>query len=179
MNDPVLRYLPFFKVEYPSKVSKQITILNLLNHSSGLSDPSELIFIRWIHHDGAGLYGSNTIKTGLIGSVEDAAKLVSAYLKGGELNGQRIITKESIAIMTNEGQIKAKNEDSLNYHRQGLCWQIYGKDGRWVLTHDGGGPGFRTKIQLYPDENLGFVLFANDDTFETWKIINLAATLKW
>jgi D-alanyl-D-alanine carboxypeptidase len=291
LNDPVVRHLPFFKVDYPSQTSKEITILNLLNHSSGLPDPSAFTFMNWIHHDGeppvnqtdfikkvlpdysmlkfepgdraeysnigymvlgaiiekvtgityedyirqnilqplgmnhtdflymnamepdeAGgahpifnwmtpllpfvggsyireldgghiwmerVYTDQTPSTALIGSVTDAAILVTAYLNGGVLNGQRILSQESITAMTYEGQIKAKNEDSLNYRRQGIGWQIYRKSGRWVLTHDGGGPGFSTKIQLYPDENLGFVLFTNDATCETWKIINLAATLKW
>jgi len=291
LNDPVVRYLPFFEVEYPSDTSTQVTILNLLNHTSGLPDPSIFTLIRWIHHDGdppinqtdlvkkvlpdysklkfepgdhseysnigymvlgaiiekitgmtyedyirqnilqplgmnhtdflytkvmeldeaAGahptfnwmtpllpimavsyvrdldwghlwmerVYTDQTPSTGLIGSVSDAARLVTAYLNGGVLNGHRILSQESISAMTYEGQVKAKNEDSLNYRRQGIGWQIYGKSGRWVLTHDGGGPGFSTKIQLYPDEHLGFVLFTNDATCETWKIINLAATLKW
>jgi CubicO group peptidase (beta-lactamase class C family) len=291
LNDPVVRHLPFFKVEYPSQTSKEITILNLINHSSGLPDPSAFTFMNWIHHDGepsvnqtdfikkvlpnysklkfepgdhaeysnigymvlgaiiekatgiayedyirqnilcplgmnqtdflyleamepdeaAGahpilnwmtpllpfvggsyirelegghiwmerVYTDQTPSTGLIGSVTDAAKLVAAYMNGGVFNEQRILSQESIRTMTYEGQIKAKNEDSLNYRRQGIGWQIYGKSGRWVLTHDGGGPGFSTKIQLYPDENLGFVLFTNDATCEAWKIINLAGTLKW
>lgn len=291
LNDPVVRHLPFFKVKYPSETNKEVTILNLLNHSSGLPDPSGFTLISWIHHDGeppvnqtdfikevlpdysklkfepgdhaeysnigymvlgaiiekvtgiayedyirqnilrplgmnhtdflymkamepdvaggahpiftlmtpllpfvAGsyireldrrhiwmerVYTDQTPPTGLIGSATDAARLVAAYLNGGALNGQRILSQESITTMTYEGQIKAKNEDSLNYRRQGIGWQIYGKSGRWVLTHDGGGPGFSTKIQLYPDENLGFVLFTNDVTCETWKIVNLAGTLKW
>lgn len=291
LNDPVVRHLPFFEVKYPSDTSKQVTILNLLNHTSGLPDPSLFTFIRWIHHDGdppinqtelvkkvlpdysklkfepgdhseysnigymvlgaiiekvtgityedyirqnilrplgmnhtdflytkimeldeaAGahptfnlmtpllpimaisyirgldwghlwmerVYTDQTPSTGLIGSVSDAARLASAYLNGGVLSGQRILSQESITTMTYESQVKAKNEDSLNYRRQGIGWQIYRKSGRWVLTHDGGGPGFSTKIQLYPDEHLGFVLFTNDATCETWKIVNLAGTLKW
>ncbi len=291
LNDPVVRYLPFFGVKYPSDTSKQVTILNLLNHTSGLPDPSLFTLIRWIHHDGdppinqtdlvkkvlpdysklkfepgdhseysnigymvlgaiiekitgmtyedyirqnilqplgmnhtdflytkvmepdeaAGahptfnlmtpllpliaasyirdidwghlwmerVYTDQTPSTGLIGSVSDAARLVTAYLNGGVFNGRRILSQESITTMTYGWQVKAKNEDSLNYRRQGIGWQIYGKSGRWVLTHDGGGPGFSTKIQLYPDEHLGFVLFTNDATCEPWKIINLAATLKW
>jgi CubicO group peptidase (beta-lactamase class C family) len=291
LNDPVVMHLPFFEVEYPSDSSKEVTILNLLNHTSGLPDPSAFTFINWIHHDGeppvnqtdfikkvlpdysklkfepgdhaeysnigymvlgaiiekvsgityenyirhkilkplgmrytdflymkktkrfeaAGahpifdwitvllpfvglsyireldwshlwmerVYTDQTPSSGLIGSVEDAAKLVSAYLNGGELNGNRILKQESITTMTYEGQIKAKNEDSTNYHRQGICWQIYGNASRWVLTYDGGGPGFSTKIQLYPDEKIGFVLFTNDVTCEPWKLINLAVTLKW
>lgn len=291
LNDPVVRHLPFFKVEYPSKTSKEITILNLLNHSSGLPDPSALTLVSWIHHEGepsvnqtdlvkkvlpdystlkfepgdhakysnlgymvlgaiiekvtgiayedyirqnilrplemnhtdflytkamepdvaggahplsdlmapllpfvAGsyireldrshiwmerVYTDQTPSTGLIGSATDAARLVTAYLNGGVLDGQRILSQESISAMTYEGQIRAKNEDTLNYRRQGIGWQIYGKSGRWVLTHEGGGPGFSTKIQLYPDEKLGFVLFTNDATCEAWKIVNLASTLKW
>jgi D-alanyl-D-alanine carboxypeptidase len=291
LNDPVVRYLPFFEVAYPSETSKEVTILNLLNHSSGLPDPSAFTFMNWIHHDGeppvnqtnfikevlpdysklkfepgdhaeysnigymvlgaiiekvtgityedyirqnilqplgmnhtdffytnimepdeaAGahpifnlmspllpffggsyireldcghiwmerVYTDQTPSTALIGSATDAAKLVTAYLNGGVFDGQRILSQESIATMTYKGQIKAKNEDSLNYRRQGIGWQIYSKSGRWILTHDGGGPGFSTKIQLYPDENLGFVLFTNDVTCETWKILNLAATLNW
>lgn len=291
LNDPVVRHLPFFEVKYPSDTSKQVTILNLLNHTSGLPDPSLFTFIRWIHHDGdppinqtdlvkkvlpdysklkfepgdhseysnigymvlgaiiekvtgityedyirqnilrplgmnhtdflytkvmeldeaAGahptfnlmtpllpiiavsyirgldwghlwmerVYTDQTPSTGLIGSVSDAARLAAAYLNGGVLSGQRIVSQESITTMTYEWQVKAKNEDSLNYRRQGIGWQIYRKSARWVLTHDGGGPGFSTKIQLYPDEHLGFVLFTNDATCEAWKIVNLAGTLKW
>jgi CubicO group peptidase (beta-lactamase class C family) len=291
LNDPVVRHLPFFEVKYPSDTSKRVTILNLLNHTSGLPDPSMFTFIRWIHHDedppvnqtdfirkvlpdysklkfepgdhaeysnigymvlgaviekvtgttyedyvrqnilqplgmnhtdflytketesdeAAGthptfnlmtpilclmggsyirelhwshlwmkrVYTDQTPSSGLIGSAIDAARLAAAYLNGGALDGRRILSQESITTMTFEGQIKAKNEDSLNYHRQRICWQIYGKSGRWVLTHDGGGPGFYAKIQLYPDEHLGFVVFTNDATCEVWKIVNLAGTLKW
>jgi CubicO group peptidase (beta-lactamase class C family) len=291
LGDPVIRYLPFFRVEYPADTSREITIFNLLNHTSGLQDPSGVTLLGWIHHDGepsvnqtelikrvlpeysrlgfepgdhaeyanlgymvlgaiiekitgmtyedyvrdnillplgmtrsdflytesmkpdeaagahrtfhlwtpmlfciAGsyvreidwnhlwmerVYTDQTPSTALIGSVTDAARLVAAYLNGGVLNGHRILSQQSIAQMTYEGQIRAEHEDSLDYRRQGLCWQIFGKSGRWVITHDGGGPGFSTKIQLYPDEHLGFVLFTNDATSENWKIINLAATLKW
>ena len=291
LNDPVARHLPFFKAKSPSDTSKQITILHLLNHTSGLPDPSGFTFMRWIHHENeppmnqtdflknvlpdyselkfepgdhaeysnigymvlgaiiekitgmsyedyirqnilqpldmmqtdfvytkamepdvaAGahptftlmsalfpfvgwsyirevdwshlwmerVYTDQTPSTALIGPVTDAAKLVAAYLNDGELNGKRILTKESISTMTYEGHIKAKNEDSLNYKRQGVCWQIYGKSGRWVVTHDGGGPGFRTKIQLYPDDKLGIVVFTNDVTCEVSKILSLAGTVSW
>ncbi|HVO74950.1 MAG TPA: serine hydrolase domain-containing protein [Ignavibacteriaceae bacterium] len=290
LDDQVIQYLPFFKVQYPSRNSKTITIRNLLNHSSGLPDPG-LDIMTWIHHDweppfnqtelvkyvlpkysdllfepgtqtsytnigymllgaviekitggsyedyirqnilqplgmnqtdflyteamkneAAGshpvnnpltplmplildmsyvrgidddhiwlkrVYTHQTPSTGLIGSVSDAALLAAAYLNGGELNGKRILSGESVYSMTHDSQIKVNNGDSLNYPRQGLGWRIYAGNKRWVITHDGGGIGFATKIQLYPDENLGFVLFANDVTCETWKIINLAATLQW
>lgn len=291
LNDPVLRYLPFFEVKYPSDTSRQVTILNLLNHTSGLPDPSAFTFVSWVHHDedppvnqgdfikkvlpdysklkfepgdhseysnigymvlgaiiekvtgmayedyirqnilqplgmnhtdflymeetkseeAAGshptinlmtpllyvmapsyirethwshlwmkrVYTDQTPPTGLIGSATDAGRLVAAYLNGGELDGRRILSQESMATMTYRWQVSSKNDDSLNYRRQGIGWQIYGQSGRRVLTHDGGGPGFSTKIQLYPDEHLGFVLFTNDVTSDTWQIVKLAGTVKW
>lgn len=291
LTDPVVRYLPFFKVEYPSEKSKAVTILNLLNHSSGLPVPSGLVLMTWIHHDdeaslnqtelvkkvlpdysrlnfepgtrseytnlgymvlgaiiesasgisyedyirenilrplgmnhtdfvytaamegeeAAGshplwnimtpflpivaasyirevkgghlwmerVYTDETPPSGLIGSVSDAAKLVAAYLNGGAFNGHRILSEQSVALMTHEGQIKDPVEDSLDYRRQGIGWQIYGKSGRWVVTHDGGGPGFSTKLQLYPEEHLGFILFTNDVTCEPWRIVGLASFLSW
>jgi CubicO group peptidase (beta-lactamase class C family) len=291
LTDPVIQHLPFFDVEYPSENSKKVTILNLLNHTSGLPDPSALTLMSWIHHhreaalnqtdfvkkvlpdysklrfepgaraeysnlgymvlgaiiesaagtsyedyirrhilrplrmnntdfvytlateseEAAGshplwnvltpllpfiaasyirevadghiwmerVYTDQTPPSGLIGSVTDASRLVAAYLNGGLLDGQRILSEESVAVMTREGQINGRSDDSLNYRRQGIGWQVYGNAGRWVLTHDGGGPGFSTKIQLYPDEHLGFVLFTNDATCEVWKIVRLASFLKW
>jgi D-alanyl-D-alanine carboxypeptidase len=291
LSDPVIHHLPFFEVEYPRQESKVITILNLLNHSSGLPDPSALTLMSWIHHHGetslnqtdfvrnvlpdysrlrfepgeraeysnlgymvlgaiiesaAGIsyedyirlnilqplgmnhtdfvytrsmepdeaagshplwnimtpllplvaasyirelegahiwmervYTDQTPPSGLIGSVTDAARLVAAYLNGGVLDGHRILSEKSVALMTYDGQIKDSMEDSSDFRRQGIGWQIFGRTGRRVLTHDGGGPGFSTKIQLYPDEHLGFVLFTNDATIEPWKIMRLASQLKW
>lgn len=291
INDPVTKYLSFFKVQYPSDSCKEITILNLLNHTSGLPDLGFRL-INMIHHEdeppvnqtelikellpdfselefapGEGyaytnigymllgaviekitgityedyirenilqplemdrtdfiyteamkndeaagahplwsaygpflrlligsyireyedgdlwferVYTDQTPSTGLIGPVTDAAHLAIAYLNKGEYNGKRILSEESVAKMTYEEYIKKIDEDSLSKKRQGLGWQIYGKPGeRWVVTHEGGGPGFRTRMQLYPDEKLGIILFTNDVTCELWKIVNLAGTIKW
>ena len=152
---------------------------NLMTPLLYIMAPSYIRETHWSHLWMKRVYTDQTPPTGLIGSATDAARLVAAYLNGGELDGRRILSEELMATMTYRRQVGSKNDDSLNYRRQGIGWQIYGKSGRWVLTHDGGGPGFSTKIQLYPEEHLGFVLFTNDATSETWKIVNLAGTLKW
>ncbi|MBT8260674.1 MAG: beta-lactamase family protein [Flavobacteriaceae bacterium] len=51
LEDAVSKYLPFFKVNYPSDKNTIITIKHLLNHSSGLPDASGLKLAKWIHHD--------------------------------------------------------------------------------------------------------------------------------
>jgi D-alanyl-D-alanine carboxypeptidase len=292
LDDPVIQYLPFFKVKYPSASSKVITIRNLLNHSSGLPD-AQLDLVKWVHYEGEppvqqtalvekilpkysklgfepGSYskytnigymvlgaiiekvsgttyedyvrqnilipldmnhtdfvytpamepyeaaGSNpafnintlmiplvrgkvvresfqhhiwlnrfytdqTPPSGLIGPVTDASRLVMAYLNKGELNGKRILTRESIDKMTHEGYSTLKNEDTASTFRQGLGWQTWTQSGQLVIRHDGGGLGFFTIMQLFPDENLGFVIFTNDvsNRKKVDKIVKLAASLKW
>jgi CubicO group peptidase (beta-lactamase class C family) len=39
LDDAAVKHLPFFKVQYPSEESEQVTIWHLLNHSSGLANP--------------------------------------------------------------------------------------------------------------------------------------------
>jgi CubicO group peptidase (beta-lactamase class C family) len=51
IDDPVIDYLPWFEVEYPSETSKTITIRHLLTHSSGLRQNVPELF-KWIHFDG-------------------------------------------------------------------------------------------------------------------------------
>ena len=290
LDDSVKKFLPYFNVQYPSTNNKTITIRQLMNHSSGLHNPSFRI-MSWIHHEGEpsvdqtflvkkllpdfsklefepgdhseysnfgymvlgaiiekvtghryeayikknildplGMKHTNfkytkdmepniaagshpiftwvtplvpfivgsfirgisidhlwldrfctdpTASSGLIGSATDIARLVAAYLNGGELEGQRILSQESVDTMTNTGYMKAKVDDPKNYFRQGIGWQIYKNKERFEITHDGGGLGFSTKIQLFPNEKLGFILFTNDITCEAWKILNLANTLNW
>ena len=125
------------------------------------------------------VYTDQTPPTGLIGSATDAALLAAAYLSGGELNGRRILSQESITLMNREGYMKAKEDDPHIFRRQGLGWQIYNDRNQLMIRHEGGGLGFNTIIQLYPEEHLGFVIFTNEVKCDSWRILNLAATLNW
>ena len=52
LDDPISKYLSFFKVKYSSDKSSAITIRQLLNHSSGIPDASGFDLMKWIHQDG-------------------------------------------------------------------------------------------------------------------------------
>jgi len=51
LDEAVEKYLPYFSVFYKSDTVKNITIRNLLNHSSGIPDAGFKI-MRWTHHEG-------------------------------------------------------------------------------------------------------------------------------
>jgi CubicO group peptidase (beta-lactamase class C family) len=290
LDDPVSKFLPFFKVQYLSPTSKTITIRNLLNHSSGIPDPVFKI-MRWIHHEGepnlnqtalvekvlpdfskltfepgtdtrytnigymvlgaiiekvtnqtyenyirqnilqplgmdhtdfiytkemetyeaagshplfdkwtplvpfiAGsyireiygnhiwlehIYTDQTPPSGLIGSVMDAACLERAFLNNGVFDDRRILSAESVKQMTTESHIKKVDDPFPYFVRQGFGWQVYKDRGGLMLRHEGGGIGFNTIMQIYPDEKLGFILFSNDVKCEYWQIIKYVASLNW
>jgi CubicO group peptidase (beta-lactamase class C family) len=50
ISDPVTEYLPDFQVQYPADGSEQITIRHLLNHSSGIGDPRDML--EFVHEEG-------------------------------------------------------------------------------------------------------------------------------
>lgn len=81
--------------------------------------------------------------------------------------------------MNHEGYMKAKEDDPNIFRRQGLGWQIYNDRNQLMLKHEGGGLGFSTIIQLYPEKNLGFIIFTNEVKCDSWRILNLATTLEW
>ena len=125
------------------------------------------------------VYTDQLPPTGLIGSATDAARMTMAYLNKGELNGHRILTEKSVNRMTTESHIRQVNDKHKYFVRQGLGWQIYKDRGQLMLQHAGGGIGFSTIMQIYPDEKLGFILFSNDTKCQGWRILQLAAKLNW
>ncbi len=125
------------------------------------------------------VYTDQTPPSGLIGSAADAAKLVAAYLNGGELNGRRILSRESVVAMTERAHVGGKPGGGQPGHKRGIGWGIRSVGGRLALEHEGGGLGFGTMIRLYPREKLGLVLFTNDMTSNSRQVIDLASALNW
>lgn len=97
------------------------------------------------------VYIEATPSTGLIGSASDAAKLMVAYLNRSTLNGQLLLSPESIFVLTN----------TLPIDGRGLGWAVGESDGEFYLEHGGGGPGFATTMRLYPESGIGIVILTN------------------
>ena len=305
IHDEVSKYLPFFKVQYPSDDSEKITIRHLLNHSSGLPDlqgvfdmfhmegespPAQAALVEkaladnsrlkfepgsqgtyintgylvlsvivetvsgqsfrdyvvehifrplgmehtdYVYRDEMLQYAAvgsqpnaaivNVIVAlssdrfdaairetvdgrmwykrfhldfpgvgGVISSTGDAARFVMAFLNSGELDGARILSPESVAMMTREEHIvEVKGGPTSVYKglRHGLGWWTWPDGERLRIMHTGGGPGFAAILQLYPEENLGIILLGNEfaygaampfsGTVPRDAIAHLAASLDW
>jgi CubicO group peptidase (beta-lactamase class C family) len=129
---------------------------------------------------------------GVISPAGDVARFVMAFLNGGELDGARILSPESVAMMTREENIvNVKGGPTSVYEglRHGLGWWTWPDGERSRLMHTGGGPGFAAIMQLYPEERLGIILLGNEfaygaalpfsGTVPRDAIAHLAASLDW
>ncbi|MFC1879429.1 serine hydrolase [Chloroflexota bacterium] len=137
--------------------------------------------VLWFNH----VYTDQKGPTGPIGPATDIARFLMAYLNGGKLNGQRILSEESVAMMTNESHnIPGNTAEAAEFKDygemgHGLSW-VYVMDGvDFFLEHPGGGPGFATKMRLYPERDLGMVVLANGSYLAREEIFDLVASLDW
>jgi CubicO group peptidase (beta-lactamase class C family) len=126
---------------------------------------------------------------GVIGPAGDLARFVMAFLHGGELEGARILSPQSVDAMTNDGHIAAKGGPASFYKgvEHGLGWWIWPDGDRFRIMHSGDGPGFSNIMQLYPEERLGVIVQGNEwaygvafrGTSPRDSIARLAANLDW
>ena len=129
---------------------------------------------------------------GVIGPAGDVARFAMAFLNDGEVDGARILSPESVAMMTREENIvEVKGGMTAVYKgvRHGLGWWTWPDGERTRLMHTGGGPGFAAIMQLYPEERLGIVVLGNEfeygaalpfaGTVPRDAIAHLAAGLDW
>ena len=139
-------------------------------------------FIREIHARRLWMnrfYADSDPPSGLIGPAGDLARFIIAYLHDGDLDGTRILSPETVAMMTHEGHIRPVDTGKTNAPIHGLGWKIFRKEKRWYLTHGGIGPGFGSAMHLYPEESLGLTVIANDTTYDSDTLLHLVASLDW
>jgi D-alanyl-D-alanine carboxypeptidase len=147
----------------------------LLDTSQLIRERSRGIF--WLHR----VYIDVTPSTGLIGPAPDVARLMLAYLNGGELDGARILSPESVALMTSESHISGEGPNMASYSggRHGLGWYIIPAGTQPRLQHDGAGPGFATTMRLYPEKGLGIAILANGTDLDRDGLADRLAEVEW
>ena len=119
--------------------------------------------------------------SGLLGSAVDVARLMLAYLNEGELDGVRILTPQSVALMTSDSQVLGEGPNMAAYKngRHGLGWYVIPEGQRRRLQHHGGGAGFATTLRLYPEEKLGIAILANSTDLDRDGIADRLSQIDW
>jgi len=94
------------------------------------------------------------------------------HLNGGELEGVRILSPESVTLMQ-EIQLSTKGEP-LHFT---LGWFVIDDAERPYVEHAGGGVGIRDLMRLYPNEGLAIVLMSNAGGYDEVAVVNAAANV--
>lgn len=114
------------------------------------------------------LYSFPNYPDGLVRtSIRELSFYLTAIMNGGELNGKRILQKETVAKMLSL-QIKGNNS-------QGLCWHVHrfeSSSGHSTLWgHTGGDPGISTYLFFDPVKRVGVITFQNSESGGTFEIV--------
>jgi CubicO group peptidase (beta-lactamase class C family) len=110
-----------------------------------------------------------TPSTGLIGSAPDVAKFMSMYLDHGALDGESVLSPESVATLTDTTPIDGR----------GLGWFVGESNGERYLEHMGGGAGFATTMRLYPEAGVGIAILANGTDLDRAGLADLLRTIEY
>jgi CubicO group peptidase (beta-lactamase class C family) len=97
---------------------------------------------------------------GLVGPAADAVRFVRAHLRGGELDGARLLSearcREMQKIISNGRHLEV-----------GLGWFRRGADpAADFVEHLGGGAGFWNCMRIYPARDFGFVVMGNATSYD-------------
>jgi CubicO group peptidase (beta-lactamase class C family) len=120
----------------------------------------------------APLYTDYTGPTGLIGTAADLARFGEAFLEGGQLDGTRILTADTVASMLDDGY---GGNDGPDRDRMGLGWHWWSDEPIQFKGHGGDGPGFGAQLAVFPDRRMVVVVLANDTLIDRVGLTGLVA----
>ena len=109
---------------------------------------------------------------GLKGPPIEAIRFLQMHLNGGELDGVRILSPESVILMQ-EIQLSTKG-DPLHFT---LGWFVIDDPEHPYVEHAGGGVGVRDLMRIYPNEGLAIVLMSNASGYDELAVVEAAANV--
>lgn len=98
-------------------------------------------------------------------SVSDLSQWVRFWLNQGKVGENALLTSASYReILSSQMALKASsfdNQQGINFKSYGLGWFLFDYQGKKVVEHDGGLPGYISKVAFMPEENLGVIVLTN------------------
>jgi CubicO group peptidase (beta-lactamase class C family) len=139
--------------------------------------PMRLLLPRWVSGQRAGRWVSlkrflvdGAPYGGLVGSLDDAARFLQMHLRGGELDGVRIIGADAAARMQ-QVTIEGRRVDL------GLGWFRPADQRRAdpaFVEHLGGGAGFFDLMRIYPSRGIGVAVMGNATKYDIDAVARMA-----
>jgi CubicO group peptidase (beta-lactamase class C family) len=112
---------------------------------------------------------------GLVGGVDEAARFVLLHLNGGQANGARLLSEESVATMQRITPRGGKRDFGLGWFRSHDAREQRPS----FVEHLGGGAGFWNVMRIYPEESLGLVVMGNVTSYDHEAICDAVVSVPW
>lgn len=111
-------------------------------------------------------YDNSGATAAMNSNVVDMQKWMLFLLNGGMHHDESLISKESIdRLWTMENPLPMSKFDSthnITNKGYGMGWFLMDYNGKKVVHHGGGLPGYITKVFMVPEDSLGVVILTND-----------------
>ena len=98
---------------------------------------------------------------GLVGTAKDAARFLAMHLGGGELDGVRVLSEQSVTAMRSIRASGRRLDVGYGWFRRGAD-----RVGGEFWEHLGGGGGFWSMMRLYPTRGLGVITMGNATRYD-------------
>ena len=105
---------------------------------------------------------------GLVGPAADAVRFARAHLRGGELDGSRIVSEPRCREMQTIISRGRRLEVGLGWFRRGPHRDLD------YVEHLGGGAGFWNCMRVYPEHDRGVVVMGNATSYDHNAIVSAA-----
>jgi CubicO group peptidase (beta-lactamase class C family) len=109
---------------------------------------------------------SSTLNT----NVEDMGRFVTALLNGGELEGERILHRETVERMWAPQWLISEAP----YKAAALGWVVEDLGGHRIVRHFGWDDGFRSALIIFPADEAAVFLVSNDETAPIGELVKAA-----
>jgi len=153
-------------------VAAREPIIAAIDETRGLGDGADFFRETDDRHAWLNRYNVLAAHGGLIGPPTEVIRVAQMHLNGGELDGVRVLSPESVALMQ-EMQLSTAGAP-LGY---GLGWEIYDAGDHFHIDHPGGGAGLQTLLRLYPNEGFAIVLMSNATGYDHEGVVDAAANV--
>ena len=112
---------------------------------------------------------------GLVGSVDEAARFVLLHLNGGEVDGTRLLSAESIAEMQ---RVTPQGASGISGWAGSARTRLKKRRPAFV-EHLGGGAGFWNVMRIYPEVSLGVVMMGNTTSYDHESVLDAILKAEW
>jgi len=103
-------------------------------------------------------------------STRDLSNWANMWLSDGKYRNNQILSHETVHMLTSAQTILSVSEEresfGMHFRNYAMGWSTYDYNSRKIIEHNGGMPGYISKVALVPEENMAIIILNNG--FETY-----------